>query len=414
MIPATISLIALLLAIIIGIVRPKLNIGLISILFGLIIGVYVLGLKDKDVTAMFPSSLFLMLLSITMFFGIASENGTIQKMTDKLLGIVGNRNRLFPLTFFLITFLVSAAGPGNIAATVLVAPVAMQIAYQAKLSPLLMAIMIATGANAGTFSPVAPTGVVSTGLISELGIINGNVPTIVFLYTAIIQSVSALLAYVIFKGYISQGSVTIEKREARFNFKEKITITAMIALVVLVIVFKAPITLVAFVLTFFLYMVGAGDPEKTLKRIPWDAIILVTGVTVLIGITEKGGGLELATDLISSISSTSNINGVLAFVTGLVSVYSSSIGVVLPTFLPLIPSIAEKLGGGNLTEMVIAINVGSHMVDVSPLSTLGAVCIATAQVNAVEKSRIFRRLLIWGLSMAVFGAVIIYLLLDVF
>ena len=84
----------------------------------------------------------------------------------------------------------------------------------------------------------------------------------------------------------------------------------------------------------------------------------------------------------------------------------------MPAFIPLIPSIIEKIGGGNITEMLIAVNVGSHMVDVSPLSTLGAICIATAQIDQVEKGKLFRNLMIWGLAMAVFGSLVIYVLLD--
>ena len=51
---------------------------------------------------------------------------------------------------------------------------------------------------------------------------------------------------------------------------------------------------------------------------------------------------------------------------------------VLPTFLPTIPGLVEKLGGGNPLMIAYSINVGSHLVDVSPLSTLGALCLAAA------------------------------------
>jgi hypothetical protein len=53
-------------------------------------------------------------------------------------------------------------------------------------------------------------------------------------------------------------------------------------------------------------------------------------------------------------------------------------------------------------------NVGGHLVDLSPLSTLGALCLAGAPP---EDSRgLFNRLLAWGLSMSVVGAFLCYLL----
>jgi hypothetical protein len=52
--------------------------------------------------------------------------------------------------------------------------------------------------------------------------------------------------------------------------------------------------------------------------------------------------------------------------------------------------------------------VGSHLVDVSPLSTIGALCIASA-INC-DTRRLFNQLLAWGLSMTVVGALICYLM----
>jgi hypothetical protein len=52
-------------------------------------------------------------------------------------------------------------------------------------------------------------------------------------------------------------------------------------------------------------------------------------------------------------------------------------------------------------------NVGAHLVDLSPLSTTGALCLAG--VSASENLRsVFNKLLAWGLSMTVVGAIICY------
>jgi hypothetical protein len=51
------------------------------------------------------------------------------------------------------------------------------------------------------------------------------------------------------------------------------------------------------------------------------------------------------------------------------------------------------------------VNVGSSLVDVSPLSTLGALCLAAAPAT-VEARPLFRRLMIWGFTMAFVGAII--------
>jgi hypothetical protein len=93
----------------------------------------------------------------------------------------------------------------------------------------------------------------------------------------------------------------------------------------------------------------------------------------------------------------------MAFVTGLVSVYSSTSGVVLPAFLPSVPELVAQLGGGDPGAIATSILVGGHLVDVSPLSTIGALCIASAPI-AADRRLLFNQVLAWGLSMSLIGA----------
>ena len=76
---------------------------------------------------------------------------------------------------------------------------------------------------------------------------------------------------------------------------------------------------------------------------------------------------------------------------------------IYPAFLPAVPGLVEKLGGGNPLEIALSINVGAAIVDVSPLSTIGALCVA-ALPNAAEGRVVFRKMLLWGFAMTVVGA----------
>ena len=85
---------------------------------------------------------------------------------------------------------------------------------------------------------------------------------------------------------------------------------------------------------------------------------------------------------------------------------------VLPAFLPTAADLVHKVGGGDPLAVALSINVGSSLVDVSPLSTLGALCVA-AVANPDTARRLFRQMLVWGLSMAVVGALLAQLLAGV-
>ena len=140
---------------------------------------------------------------------------------------------------------------------------------------------------------------------------------------------------------------------------------------------------------------------------PWGVIVMVSGVTVLIALLEKAQGIELIGSMLAKLSTADSVTAVVAFLTGAISVYSSTSGVVLPAFLPMVPTLAQQIGGANPVAIAMSMNVGGHLVDVSPLSTIGALCIAA--VSGDDSRRLFNQLLVWGLSMTIVGALICYL-----
>jgi Na+/H+ antiporter NhaD/arsenite permease-like protein len=358
----------------------------------------------------------LTLVGITLMFGMAQQNGTLDRLAGFAIKAARGQPALLPFIFFLLTFILSAIGPGNIAAVALLAPIGMAVAVNAGVSPLVMAIMICTGANAGAFSPIALTGIVNVGLMSQIGIDDPSTTFRIFFLVAALQSVSALAAYFIFRGYrVRQDApkvITVQQSQIEsFEVRHFITLLAILTLVIGVVVFNVAVVVGAFVLAGLLALFKIGDIEIGLQHLPWGVISLVAGISVLVGLLEATGSLDLATNLLASYSSSETVNALLAFTTGLISIYSSSSGVVMPTFVPLLPGLLQALGGGNLTDMVVAVDIGSHLVDVSPLSTLGALCLAALPQTA-NKSVLFRRLLLWGVSMSVAGAVLAFVFLD--
>ena len=115
--------------------------------------------------------------------------------------------------------------------------------------------------------------------------------------------------------------------------------------------------------------------------------------------------MKLFTQLLATIATPASVNGVIAFVTGVISSYSSTSGVVLPAFLPTVPTLVQQVGGGDPLAVALSINVGSSLVDVSPLSTIGALCVAAVS-DPVTSRHLFYQMLVWGLSMTLIGALL--------
>jgi di/tricarboxylate transporter len=404
------SLTALLIAILISCVS-RINVGFLSIAFALIIGVVFGGMKVQEIVAGFPAGLFLTLVGITLLFSQARVNGTLEKLAHLSVKLARGNPGMIPIIFFALALILATIGIGNIAAMALLAPIALAVGEKAGVTAFLMAIMLGNGANAGGLSPFAPTGIIANDLMAKIGLIGFEWRN--YFNTLIPQS------FVAFAGYLALGGLKLftsgEDRAAPameaeiepFTAKQKLTLAVIAGLVGSVVALRVDITLGAFVGAAVLTLARVADEEAAVKVMPWGTILMVCGVTVLIALMGKTGGMELFTSLLAKFSTTRTVTAVIAFVTGVVSVYASSSGVVLPAFLPTVPGLVARLGGGDPLAIASSINVGAHLVDLSPLSTLGALVLANAPPSE-DRAVLFNKLMIWGLSMCVVGAVVCF------
>jgi len=409
---AWISLAALLLVMVVS-CTSTVNAGLLSIALAWLLGIYATYVAGKPlpvekIVAGFDGSLFLTLAGVTLLFSVAHVNGTLERVAR--LAVRGCRGNLglICVMIFALSALLSSVGAGNIAGTALIAPFAMALAHRAKIPGFLMALMVTHGALAGAVSPVAPAGIVAgEKMRHDLGLVDFAVS--LYLFNLAANACVGLGGYLIFGGWrlfglsydeadtASPGSAA---RSAGWTLANTATAIVIAALILIAICVDAKhLGLAGFAGAVVLIVLRAGDERKAIETIPWGVILMVCGVTVLTTLLKETGGLGKAAEVLQRVSTPKTVAGVSALVSGVVSVYSSTMGVVLPMMLPLV----SKLQGVDKFAVACSIVVTGHLVDSSPLSTIGALCIAS--VTDVERRQaLFNRLLVWGLSMAFVGA----------
>lgn len=409
---AWISLAALLTAVTLS-MFTRLNVGIISLAFAWIVGVYLGGLPLGQVISGFPTALFLTLVGVTLLFGMAHVNGTLERLAARAVALCYGNAGVIPLMFFVVAAGLSTIGPGNIATAALLAPMAMAIGHRAGVPPFLMILMVGNGAQAGALSPLAPTGVIVNGVMDRIGL--GGVEWQTYANNLFAHMAITLTAYFAFGGWrlFTRKQTEIDGQDVvrtePFEGRHWLTIAVLVALVLAVIFFDVHVGMGALTGATLLALARAGDEKQTIAKMPWGVVIMVSGVTVLIGVLERTQGMDLFTELLARISTPGTVTGVIAFVTGVISVYSSTSGVVLPAFLPTVPGLVERMGGGDPLAIASAMNVGGHLVDLSPLSTMGALCLA-ALPNPSDVPKVFNQLLAWGLSMTIVGAITCWIL----
>jgi Na+/H+ antiporter NhaD/arsenite permease-like protein len=427
--PAALSLVALIVALALS-MSSRINVGWLALAFAWLIGVYQAGMRPDAVMAGFPVSLFLTLAGVTLLFSIAESNGTLEGLAHRAIRLARGNARVIPVCFFIVACAICSVGPGAISTVALLAPLAMAMGHRVGVPPFLTALMVANGANAGNLSPFSSVGIIANGAMAKAGLVGHEALVWFANFAAHIIVAGAGYAWLSRRAgdfrleaeaTKSPAADTTDPVASAFRRKlvihplsrhQELTLAVVAAWILGVVAFNLSLGLSAFAASAILLVLQAADEGAAVRGVPWGIIMMVCGVSVLIGVLEKTGGMDLFTSLLARLASPATINGVIAFVTGAISTYSSTSGVVLPAFLPTIPSLVERLGGGDPLAIALSINVGSSLVDISPLSTIGALAVA-AVADPYQSRVLFRQLMAWGVSMTIVGAVLCQLFAGV-
>ena len=239
-----------------------------------------------------------------------------------------------------------------------------------------------------------------------------------FMGISVANFICAVLVYIIFKGYKLKSEKVISVSELpKFDGKQKMSIVALLVLVVAVVGFQYDVGLVAFALSLILILLKAVDEKAAIKLIPWNVLILICGVNVLMNVTKEMGGIELLSSILASMMNQFTASPLIALTAGLMSWFSSANGVVFPTLIPTVQDIVNSVGGNtSVVEMVMAIVGGATVAGISPLSTGGSLILAsyTQETNADEKVQQSLFIKLFALSFGAVMVVVIFALVGGF
>lgn len=378
-----ISLIALLAAIIIGFVRNA-NVGILCMGFSMVLGL-VFGLDAKEILSGFSSSLFIQMVGITYLFAIINSNGTLELLAHKMVGMVGKKKALIPFVMYILGFLICAVGPGAIPSLAIIPVVAIPVAVSAGINPIMTAIIGDLGVMSGRMSPLTPEAAVVRELMEEQGLTGNTIPIMISL--TITALIVAVLVYIYYKGWkVEKREDETEEALPKFNGKQWLSLAGLLILAVGVLFFSWNVGLTGFLVGSVLIVLGCGEEKKALKGIPWNVILMVLGVGILMNVISLSGGIDIMVSALEKIMGHRTATMIMAVTAGFMSFFSSGLGVVFPTLIPTATGLASGLGVGAV-ELVTVIVIGGTVSGFTPISTTGALIMAgvAQQENAEEK-----------------------------
>lgn len=270
----------------------------------------------------------------------------------------------------------------------------MTLAKEMNINPAMLAAIIFLGAAGGGMSPLAATGIIGLNLCGEFGLTGIEEPLL--MNGVLSSSVYAALIYIAFGGYRLKSDVILHLSDTpSFEKHQVMTLTGITAMVILVLLFRTNVGLASFGVAAVLSFLGVSDETEALHRIPWGTLLLICGVGVLMNIIILTGGIDLLSDALAAVMSDSTAVSILGITAGVLSWFSSTSGVVMPTLIPTVPHILSQMGSSaNPVEWVTAITMVSNTAGISPLSTGGALALAAYSAEGTLKEGELDRLFV--------------------
>ncbi len=409
------SLIALLAVILLSALVRR-NTGIMGLAFAFVL-ILIGHLNVSKVLAGFPSSLFLILVGTSYLFSIANQNGTLGLISTKLLHMVRGRAVLLPFIFGLLGWLLSAIGAGSMAMVAMLMPPAMVIAEREKINPLIMILIVNLLSMAGDYSPIAVYGAMINGVFAEYGITGLGMR--IFLSALVVYLSVSIVTFIVLGGLkmmrssASNSFASQAGAEEKFNRNHALTLIGIFIFVIAIVCGGYHTGFTALAVGVVLTLIGCGDESKIIPSLPWNAIMLISGVSLLVVVVRMLGGVDLAVRLVSSIASAKTLSPIVTFVGTVTASFTSTMSVVFPSYVPLFNPLIKAVGSGvNVEALYVTFAVTVSLGDTSPLSTNGALCLATA-TPSMDKEKLFREQIAFAAVMWTAGVLFSYTLLYV-
>ncbi|MGS0942981.1 SLC13 family permease [Pseudomonas luteola] len=403
---------AIAVAIVLG-YKTRINIGLFAIAFAYLIGSFVMGMSPSEVINLWPLKIFFIIFSVCLFYSFAIVNGTLEKLSEHLLYSCRKVPYLLPYAVFVTATLIAALGAGYYTVLAFMAPITLLLCERTGMSLILGSMAVNYGALGGANFVSSQSGIIFRGLM-----VNAGVPEqTAFINSFGIFASTIVIPLLVITGFVLLSGPKQSMKEAAFNisaptpFTKDQKTTLWLTLLMMGLVLLAPIAhlifpqndtisfinskmdigLIASVFSVIALLLKLGDERKVMATLPWSTIIMICGVGMLISVAIKAGTVDLLASWISANIPAFLVPVAFGVVAALMSLFSSTLGVVTPALFPIVPAIAANL---SIDPMIIFICIvaGAQATSISPFSSGGSLLLGSCPTEQ-SRSALFPKLL---------------------
>ena len=403
-----IGVLGLVLAFLIGTFRPV-NLGAVALVMTFLVGSIVAGESASAMASGFPVELFVLLAGVTYLFGVASRNGTVERIVEGAVRGAGGRRAWIPWTVFIVASLPAMAGALGSAGVALLAPLSLRVAERYDIDRRLIGLMVVHGAAAGNFSPLNVLSAIVTRAVAGAGL-ELSATTLFFGNLAYNVALAGVI-FVAFGGLklarqpaSGDGAATATPRSP-LPVEQALTLLALAGVAIAALGFGLNIGFVAFTAAVLLHLSFPASSAGAEKRIAWEVVLLVCGVVTYVTALQRYGTVDAVGGAIAGLGSPLVVALLIFAVGAVTSALASSAG-ILGALVPLAVPLLER-GDLSTTSLVVGLAISATVVDATPFSTVGALVVANTADN--ERQFVYRGLLAWGGVMVVTAPIVTWI-----
>lgn len=403
--------------------KTKINIGFFTIAFAYLIGCFGMGLKPSEVIELWPVKIFFIILSVTLFYNFALANGALEKLASHLLYKCRKFPQFLPLAIFFAATIIAGLGAGFYTVLAFMAPITLLLCKKTNMNMIIGGMSANYGALAGANFMTSQSGIIFRSLMENTGISSQTAFSYssgIFVLTLIIP-IAVLGIYTLWNR--KSNSIVIEDQKPEpFDQKQKQSIFLIVLMMSIVLVFpilhlvfpdvktisflnsKIDIAFLAITFSLISLLMKLADEKKVIALVPWGTLIMICGVGMLIALGVKLGIITTLSEWLANNVPVWVIPVLLCLISAIMSVFSSTLGVVAPTLFPIVPALALS-SGLNPLMLFICIVVGAQSTAISPFSSGGSLIMASAPAD-IDKTKFFNQLLFKAIPVGVIAALI--------
>lgn len=379
--------------------KTKVNLGFFTMISALLIGMWIMKIPYNKVISYFPIPNTMVFILTPLFFGYIRRAGVMDKIGQNVLYKFRKKAWMVPIAVYLASLVITACG-GLAVIGFVIGGLAYALALQCGIPTWFIALSMFCAMT--QFPYLSTTQLYATIVDTHVpGLGQPMTYTLTAVCTVVLLCVF-IVGFIVSKSYKIGKDINLDliKKPEPYTPKQKKVLFILVAFIAMALVpslinilVPNPVTtwittnLSVYILcalgTCIMFCMDIDEPSKVvMEDIPWSMILMLAGTSMLLGLLNECGAIDVLTVFISGLP-VNLVYAALAFAGGILTMFCN--GIVTTQLLAPICLAVSTASGLSFAGFFCITVLGASGPAISPFSGAGASLIALCPNELKDK-----------------------------